>query len=109
LPGFLSSRPPTCHDYFVIRNDGRFLIKCRDAATAPDIVGWTEHPSIVRHAGGDDSVRNVLAIEAGDSALVVINGVTVHTLPRSEVWTDGIVGLRVNHYLNLHVSELTVR
>lgn len=54
-------------------------------------------------------MRNVLAIEAGDSALVVINGVTVHTLPRSEVWTDGIVGLRVNHYLNLHVSELTVR
>jgi hypothetical protein len=38
----------------------------------------------------------------------VVNGTVVHTMPKSGVKTDGIVGVRVNHMLNVHVDGFTV-
>jgi hypothetical protein len=32
----------------------------------------------------------------------------VTRVPRAEVDTEGVVGLRVNHHLNLHVSTLDI-
>jgi len=38
----------------------------------------------------------------------LINGTKVASKPRADVTADGIVGLRVNHNLNLHVAKLEV-
>jgi len=37
-----------------------------------------------------------------------VNGQEVATLPRADLAVDGVVGIRVNHALNLHVSRLEV-
>ncbi len=37
-----------------------------------------------------------------------MNGEKVASLPRGQLNVDGIVGLRVNHGLDVHVSELSV-
>jgi hypothetical protein len=98
------------YDYFVIRNSGEFLIKRRNGTETPVIQAWTKSTAIVPHTEGKESVRNVLAVEVGkDNVGFFINGEKVATLPRSEVRTDGIVGLRVNHHVNLHISDLSVR
>ena len=95
--------------YFLIRNDGSYLIKHRAGADTHVISEWTQHESIVRHAGGDDTVKNTLAVEVGADAVdFYINGQKVTELPKGEMNVDGVVGLRVNHGLNLHVSELNV-
>jgi hypothetical protein len=98
------------YDYFVIRNSGEFLIKRRNGSETPVIHAWTKSAAIVPHTEGKESVKNVLAVEAGtESAKFFINGELVATLPRSDVRLDGIVGLRVNHHVNLHIEDLSIR
>jgi hypothetical protein len=102
------------YTYFLIRKDGRFLVKRRSGGETRELVPWTEHPAIVRQpaARGDSTtkpVKNVLAVEAGpERVLFLVNGAQVASLPRGEMDVDGIVGLRINHALNLHVTEVVV-
>ena len=37
-----------------------------------------------------------------------VNGTEVHSMEKGDLPTDGIVGFRVNHGLNLHISSLDV-
>ncbi len=95
--------------YFLIRDSGEFLLKRRAGAATSVIRDWSPTPAIMRHTGGEENAKNVLAVEAGpDEVVFMINGQAVATVPRNELQADGIVGLRVNHALNLHVSELSV-
>ena len=95
--------------YFLIRDTGEFLLKRRTGASTSVIRDWTASPAIMKHPGGGEQAKNVLAIAVGTNDVTfMVNGQTVATVPRSEVQTDGIVGLRVNHALNLHVTEVSV-
>jgi hypothetical protein len=38
-----------------------------------------------------------------------INGTQVASRPRASLATDGVVGMRVNHNLNLHFTSLSVK
>jgi hypothetical protein len=96
------------YTYFLLRKDGKFLIKERVGQSTNDLVSWTEHEAVVRQEGKDQA-KNILAVEVGSSAVsFLVNGQVVTTLPKTRVHTDGIVGLRVNHRLNLHVSRLDI-
>jgi hypothetical protein len=37
-----------------------------------------------------------------------VNGQVVHTTPKSAVMTDGLVGVRTNHQLNVHIESFEV-
>ncbi len=63
----------------------------------------------MKYPGGGEQAENVLAVECGPETVdFYINGTKVTSVPRAQLDVDGIVGLRVNHSLNLHVSELSV-
>ncbi len=95
--------------YFLIRNDGSYLIKERVGSGTAQLVGWTRDDSIKLHTGAEDPVVNTLAIVVRDDQLTfMINGREVTHLARGELNVNGVVGLRVNHSLNLHVSKLDV-
>jgi hypothetical protein len=95
--------------YYLIRKDGRYLIKHRAGSETHVIVPWTGHDAIVKHEGGDERPKNVLAIECGpDQVDFFVNGQKVNSLPRAQMDLEGIVGLRVNHGLDIHVTSLTV-
>jgi hypothetical protein len=98
------------YEYFLIRNTGEFLIKRRRGEETETLKDWTASPALVRYNDPEkSSVKNLLAVEVtADEARFEINGETVASLPRGNFETDGVVGLRVNHKLNLHVSDLTV-
>ena len=97
------------YTYFLIRKDGQFLIKERAGSDTRVLHPWTEHEAIVKHPGGEETAKNVLVIEVGSEAVrFLVNGQEVASLPRAELRADGIVGLRVNHALNLHVTSLEV-
>lgn len=101
--------PGQAYTYFVIRKDGRFLVKRREGSATRDLIGWTGHRAITPHPGGQGTVTNVLAVEAGEREVrFLVNGEQVASLPRAEVPVDGIVGFRVNHRLNLHVTTLAL-
>lgn len=100
------------YTYFLIRRDGSVLVKRRDGAGTSVLHGWAEHPAVVtwEERGGEDAqAKNVLAVEARPEVLVFfVNGEEVHRMPREGQHVDGVVGLRVNHALNLHVTRLDI-
>ena len=99
------------YTYFLIRRTGEYLIKGRAGADTETLAGWAAHDAIKPWTGGgeEDSVLNPLAVRMeAETAIFLVNGQEVHRMPRSEVRSDGTVGLRGNHGLNLHVSRLEV-
>lgn len=98
--------------YFLLRNDGAFLVKHRAGDETHTIQDWTPHAAVVRHTGESTgaTARNVIAVVAEEATVrFLVNDQEVAAFPRLHMNVDGIVGLRVNHGLNLHVSRLEVR
>ena len=94
------------YSYFVIRQDGQFLIKKRMGSETPTIVDWTGHDAI-NELDAEGKSTNTLAVEVGSSQVrFLVNGTEVSTQMRSAVDTDGITGLRVTHFLNVHIDNL---
>ena len=95
--------------YFLARHDGSYMIRHRAGTEVHTLQNWTPHSAIVK-AGPNTSARNTLAIESlPNEARFLINNEVVHTIARVPMLnTDGIVGLRVGHHLDVVVSDLTV-
>ncbi len=96
--------------YFLVRGDGRFLVKRRSGdETASPLGGWRAAKA-VRAAASDGTATNALEIRVGrDSVRFVVNGTRVAGLARDDgTRTDGLVGLRVNHRLDVRVTDFTI-
>lgn len=96
--------------YFVVRGDGKYLVKHRANATeVHTLVDWTASPAL-KAAGADGKATNALEIRvAADSVRFVANGTPVAAVSRKEAGAmSGAAGLRVNHNLDVHVSGFTV-
>ena len=104
--------PQQAYTYFVIRRTGEFLVRRRTGAATVTVKEWTANAAIRKfedRAAGKSSVLNVLEVKvAPDATAFVVNGAEVARVPSKDIETDGIVGLRVNHELNLHVSALEI-
>lgn len=96
--------------YFVITDDGTWLVKRRNGTSAQEVSEKTPSPAVKKpDAGG--SCTNTLEVRVmGDKIDFVINGTVVKTLPRTgaAAKTDGIYGLRINHHLDVEVDGLGV-
>lgn len=106
----LHSPTPT-YGYALLRRDGKAILKAREGAAARTVRDWTANASIpVFKAGAPGtSVKYQLVVEAKGARVSVWVGPTqVLDAPRSELPTDGIVGLRINHALNVHVERVEV-
>ena len=70
---------------------------------------WTAHEA-VRSADSSGKATNALAVESlPDAVRFLANGVEVRRIPRSAMLkTDGMVGLRINHNLDVHIAEFAV-
>lgn len=79
-------------------------------AITQDIVAKTGHEA-VRRPGSDGSSVNALEVRVMASTVeFVVNGTVVHTANKADLpdTTDGIVGFRVNHRLNVQVTNFGV-
>lgn len=97
------------YTYFIVRQDGKFMIKRRAGAQTPTIVDWTASAAI-KKADSTGKMSNTLAIEVGrDKVRFLVNGTDVTSVDVSKVDTAGVPGLRVNHNLNLQVEGFAVK
>lgn len=98
------------YSYFLLRNSGEYLIKNREGERTAIVKNWSPAPSMKTY--GDNtktSVINKLAVEVGENdTAFFVNEEKVATLSKEKLYTDGTVGLRVNHRLNVHVEDLGV-
>jgi hypothetical protein len=95
------------YTYFLIRQDGKYMIKTRNGSATKTIVDWTDAPSMKEPKGVKTS--NTLEIRAtANSVQFVIDSKPVHSMTRDRLGPDGAAGIRVNHNLNLQVSKLAI-
>lgn len=97
--------------YFLVAQDGTYLVKHRNGEATQDVKANTPHEAIRRPDAKGQST-NVLEVRvAPNNISYVVNGTVVHTTPKAGLTakTDGIVGVRVNHVLNVHVEGFEVQ
>ena len=96
------------YTYFLVAQDGSYIIRRRTGATVNDVQKSTQHAAVKRP---DASGRSTNALEvrvAADTVSYIVNGTVVHTAPKSGATTDGFVGVRVNHQLDVLVEDFQV-
>lgn len=103
--------PAQKYVYFLIRQDGSYLIKRRDGEKTSDVSkGWVQHAA-VKKPDAKGSSTNLLEVDnKRDPSKVVflVNGQEVYGTEAKGMGLDGIVGIRANHNLDLHVDGFDV-
>jgi len=105
----LDGAPPAGPEYiyFVIRGDGKYLVRHRAAnGDLHNVVEWTEHAAITKQDAEGKATNAVVAEGGAFGVRFLVNGQKVAEFPG--VGSAGIVGLRVNHNLDVHVSGFAV-
>jgi len=97
------------YTYFLIRQDGKFLVKRRAGAASPAVTDWTDHASIRKTEGTTRGTNTLAVAVGGDRVRFLVNGAEVGSAAPADVDTDGIAGLRINHNLNVHVEGFGVK
>jgi hypothetical protein len=92
------------YSYFLVRGDGSFLIKRRDATQTPVIRDWTRHPSINRDAAGAGRANRLEVRVGADTVVFIANDAEVARVPAAELAVNGRPGIRVAHDLVLRVA-----
>jgi hypothetical protein len=99
------------YTYFVVAQNGTFLIKNRTGENVRDVQAPTPNAAI-KQPDSTGKSTNVLEVRvAGNTISYVVNGTVVHTTPKSGITakTDGLVGVRVNHMLEVMVDGFEVQ
>lgn len=97
--------------YFMVAQDGTWLIKLRDGDATTQNVSEKTPSAAVKKPDATGKSTNTLEVRvAADKIDYVVNGTTVHTTPRTGLTakTDGIYGIRVNHQLEVQVNEFAM-
>jgi hypothetical protein len=96
--------------YFMVAQNGTYIIRSRAGEQVQDVRERAQHAA-VRQPGADGRSTNTLEMRlAGNTISYVINGTVVHTTPKSgaTATTDGLVGIRINHVLDVQVENFEV-
>jgi hypothetical protein len=94
--------------YFIVRQNGEYMIRLRQGDGTENVVGWTAHEAVpVATVDGPTPYELAVVVE-GDQVAFLVNEERVHTLPADQVQTVGVAGLRINHMLDLHVESFEV-
>jgi hypothetical protein len=96
--------------YFVMGQDGTWLVKSRNGSATRTIAGYMANDA-VKTPDATGKSTNALEVRVGPGKIdFVVNGVVVHTEPKTGALakTDGIYGIRVNHLLEVQIDGLGV-
>jgi hypothetical protein len=101
--------PKQNYIYFMVAQDGTYAVIHR-AGDQTHSIQRAKHEA-VKVPGADGRSTNALEVRVTAKDIsYVVNGTVVHTTPKSGMTakTDGIVGVRVNHLLDVHIDGFEV-
>ncbi|MEZ5292292.1 MAG: hypothetical protein R2745_14525 [Vicinamibacterales bacterium] len=97
--------------YFLVAQNGNFMISRRMSDAPPTAIVPRTPNDAVAKPGADGTSVNALEVRvAGANVQFVVNGTVVHTAAKADLGTttDGIVGMRVNHQLEVQINDFGV-
>lgn len=110
---FLGGRNLTAENqdyvYFIVRQDGKYMIKHRAGAETHTLTDWTANPAV--HAvDAQGQASNALSVTSTPTHVrFAVNGTQVAEFARAQFANmDGVVGLRMNHNLDVAVTDFAV-
>ena len=94
--------------YFVVAQNGTFLVRQRQGEAVTDVVNRQANAA-VRQPGANGQSSNALEVRVnGATVSYVVNGTVVHSGPKGGLKADGLVGVRVNHVLDVEFEGFEV-
>jgi hypothetical protein len=93
--------------YFVVAQNGTWLIKQRDGDATTNIIAPKTPNDVVKKPDDTGKSTNALEVRVGaDKVDFVVNGTVVHSEAKTGAMakTDGIYGIRINHLLEVQVD-----
>ncbi len=99
--------PAQVYTYFLVRGDGKFLIKKRDGENTAEITSWSDNDA-VKPEDDKGVAKNKLGVEVGEKETrFLVNGVEVHRAANEKIHTQGLYGFRVIHDLKIQFVGLS--
>jgi hypothetical protein len=103
--------PNQAYVYFLVAQDGSYTIRKRMGDKVEDITGRSKHFQIKQPDATGKSV-NVLEVRVAptDAISFIVNGFNVDSAFKTTLGakTDGLVGFRINHQLDVQVDEFSL-
>ena len=99
--------PTQKYIYFMVAQNGTWLIKVRDGDASTKTVSEKTPNDVVNKPDANGVSTNALEVRVGaDSITYVVNGTVVTTTPRTGLTavTDGVYGIRINHLLEVQID-----
>jgi hypothetical protein len=109
LGGSNLAGPTQKYTYFLVRQDGMFMISRRDGAKVNPVVAWTANAAVKKTDASIKGTNMLSIVVAPDKTRFLVNGTEVNSQPTSSIDASGIVGMRINHNLNVHVDGFGVK
>ncbi len=95
------------YSYFLVRGDGSYIIKTRTGDDTAEVRGWTKNAAI--NESELANMTNEVAVRvANGNVIFMVNGTEVDRVPAADLYTEGIVGLRLNHNLDMHIDNFKI-
>ena len=96
--------------YFMVAQDGTWLIKRRDGNSTQNVSDYTPSAAVKKPDATGKSTNALEVRVMADKIEYVVNGTRVHTTPKTGLTakTDGLYGIRINHLLEVHVDGFAV-
>ncbi len=91
--------PNQSYTYFVVAQNGTWLVKQRNGDATKDIVARAPNAAVTQLDASGKAVNSLEVRVLADKIDYVVNGTVVGSSPKTGVTTDGIYGFRVNHAL----------
>lgn len=102
------SGPNQSYLYFLVRGSGEIFAQTRKGDVLTGRIAWQKsYAAPVADSTGKGKYTLAMRV-AGDSIHFLVNGHQAAALPKKDMVTDGIYGVRINHNLHVHVSPVTI-
>ena len=99
--------PMQSYLYFMVTDDGTYLIKRRDGGSTQGVSQKTQSPAVHKPDASGMATNTLEVRVKPDKTDFVINGTVVTSMPKSgpAAKTDGIYGIRINHQLDVQIDD----
>jgi hypothetical protein len=102
------SGPNQSYLYFLVRGSGELFVQSRNGDKLTPRIPWLKSAAVpTADANGKASYKLGIQV-TGDSVKFWVNGKQAAALPKGDLQTNGINGLRINHNLHVHATPVTI-